>query len=493
MKMTISSRLWALAALGWGMFFAPVGLAQDTTVSIDDRKPGLRHEELVAIGKDVELKAEDSAGEVVVIGGSAKIHGKVDGDVVVVGGDVAIDGRVGGQVVNVMGNAWVGSKGKIVGELVTVGGTNQVVEGGSVEGEIVELGAGAGPLRFLQMHWLKDWFTQCVMEMRPLSPGVGWIWWIAGFFFLIYFMIAVLFPQPVQCCAAQVSARPGTTFAVGILAKFAMPLLCLLLVATGVGILVLPFLAIGAFLTMLVGRVAVMEYVGDRIGGLLGMKEGQRPLVAFLIGIVIVTLLYMVPVMGWLTLCVLGFWAMGAGVTAIFEALRSARAARAATIAATPPAPPSPPPPTSADPPAATSAPQAGVALVPPLALAYPRAGFWERMGAGFLDMVLVMVVSALIPPFFVLVAMAYFSAMWAWKGTTVGGIVLNLQVVRQDGLPLNFLAAFVRSLAALFSAVVLFLGFFWIGWDPNKQGWHDKIAGTVVVRLPRAVSLVCI
>ena len=109
-------------------------------------------------------------------------------------------------------------------------------------------------------------------------------------------------------------------------------------------------------------------------------------------------------------------------------------------------------------------------------------------MSAGFLDMVLVGIVSALAPPLFVLVAVAYFSAMWAWKGTTVGGIVVNLQVVRPDGRPLSFLTAIVRSVAALFSAVVLFLGFFWIGWDRDKQGWHDKIAGTVVVRLPRSV-----
>jgi len=97
-----------------------------------------------------------------------------------------------------------------------------------------------------------------------------------------------------------------------------------------------------------------------------------------------------------------------------------------------------------------------------------------------------------LVGPLFCLVAIAYFAALWSWKGTTVGGIVLNLQVVRLDGRPLNFLTALVRSLAAVFSIFVLFLGFFWIGWDRDKQGWHDKIAGTVVVRLPRSVSLVC-
>jgi uncharacterized RDD family membrane protein YckC len=479
MKTMIVTRLLALAALGWAMFCPSAGLAQETTTNLDHKKPGIRHEQWVAIGKDVELSAEDSAGIVVVIGGSAKIHGTVEGDVVVIGGDVVIDSHVGGQVVAVMGDVQIGPLARISGELVTVGGTNQVSEGGKVEGQIVEVGAGIGPLKFLQLRWLREWFTQCVMEMRPLAPGVAWVWWVAGFFFILYFLIAVLFPQPVQYCAAQISARPATTFAAGVLAKLAVPILCLLLPLTLVGIVVVPFLIVGAFLTVLIGKTAVLEYVGDKIGGVFGLKAGQYPLAAFLIGAVVVTLLYMVPVLGWLTLCLFGCWAMGAGVTAIFVAVRSARAVTA--------------PPASADPPAPTPPSLPGPPLTPPSALAYPRAGFWERMGAGFLDLVLIMLSSALVGPLFSLVAIAYFSAMWAWKGTTVGGIVLNLQVVRQDGLPLGFLAALVRSLAALFSAAVLFLGFFWIAWDPDKQGWHDKIAGTVVVRLPRAVSLVCI
>ena len=52
---------------------------------------------------------------------------------------------------------------------------------------------------------------------------------------------------------------------------------------------------------------------------------------------------------------------------------------------------------------------------------------------------------------------------------------------------------ASIRALAAAFSFVVLFLGFFWIIWDKDRQGWHDKIAGTVVVRLPRGTPLVCL
>jgi len=82
---------------------------------------------------------------------------------------------------------------------------------------------------------------------------------------------------------------------------------------------------------------------------------------------------------------------------------------------------------------------------------------------------------------------------MWWWRGTTIGGIVLKLKVIREDGRPLSFVAALVRGLAAAFSVVVLFLGFLWIAWDKDKQGWHDKIAGTVVIRLPHSTPLVCL
>jgi uncharacterized RDD family membrane protein YckC len=91
------------------------------------------------------------------------------------------------------------------------------------------------------------------------------------------------------------------------------------------------------------------------------------------------------------------------------------------------------------------------------------------------------------------LVALAYFAGMWTWKGTTVGGIVLGLKIVRFDGQRVEFPVALVRALAAAFSVVVFFLGFLWIAWDFEKQGWHDKIAGTLVLKSPKGMPLVCL
>ena len=60
---------------------------------------------------------------------------------------------------------------------------------------------------------------------------------------------------------------------------------------------------------------------------------------------------------------------------------------------------------------------------------------------------------------------------------------LLGLKVARLDGQPLTFVIALVRGLAAGFSVIVLFLGFLWIIWDKDKQGWHDKLMSTYVVQ----------
>lgn len=50
-----------------------------------------------------------------------------------------------------------------------------------------------------------------------------------------------------------------------------------------------------------------------------------------------------------------------------------------------------------------------------------------------------------------------------------------------------------MRGLASALSIIVFFLGFLWMLLDGDKQTWHDKIAGTVVVRSNRRMSLVCL
>jgi uncharacterized RDD family membrane protein YckC len=89
------------------------------------------------------------------------------------------------------------------------------------------------------------------------------------------------------------------------------------------------------------------------------------------------------------------------------------------------------------------------------------------------------------------IVLAAYGAIMWKLRGATIGGILFDLQVVRLDGRDMDWPTAVVRALSCFLSLVVAGLGFLWIAFDGDKQGWHDKIAGTVVVRAPKGRSLV--
>jgi uncharacterized RDD family membrane protein YckC len=91
----------------------------------------------------------------------------------------------------------------------------------------------------------------------------------------------------------------------------------------------------------------------------------------------------------------------------------------------------------------------------------------------------------------FVALLVAYHVAMWVWRGTTLGGAVLGLKCVRLDGRPLDFQVACVRALAGFLSFLAFGLGFIWAGFTPDRQSWHDIIAGTTIVKMPRGISLI--
>jgi uncharacterized RDD family membrane protein YckC len=126
--------------------------------------------------------------------------------------------------------------------------------------------------------------------------------------------------------------------------------------------------------------------------------------------------------------------------------------------------------------------------------IALPHAEFLHRLAAFVLDVILVIIVSQLLYPlrrasggdWFLFWLLVYHVGFWTWKGTTVGGIICNLRLVRVDGTPLRFADALVRGLSGIFSLAVLGLGGFWILKDPERQAWHDRIAGTYVVKVPR-------
>lgn len=115
--------------------------------------------------------------------------------------------------------------------------------------------------------------------------------------------------------------------------------------------------------------------------------------------------------------------------------------------------------------------------------------GFWIRAAAFVIDFVvvsainLVLTIIGLVGITFV-TGFAYGVLFIGLRGQTPGKIALGIKVVNAQGdVPGIGRAALREVVGKIISAIVILLGFFWVGWDRQKRGWHDHIAATFVVR----------
>ncbi len=282
----------------------------------------------------------------------------------------------------------------------------------------------------------------------------------------------------------------------GLLTKLLVPFVYLILAATGVGLIVAPFIWVALLLCTIVGKVALLQWLGLKVGRNFG-GGFQKPLAAFVLGAIIITQLYLVPVVGFLTYVILGVWGLGCGVTAAFARLRRETpdkpfppAPPSASVPASPVAPPFIDP---GAPPSTGATLESSVApgTVPPIAppvapdvSSFPKANLWERLCAAFLDIILIAILSGIahVGAFKLVIALAYFAGMWAWRGTTVGGIVLKLKVIGQTDGPLTFVGRARARTGGGF-----FRGHIFPGVPLDRLGQGQAGAGTIKSREPKS------
>jgi uncharacterized RDD family membrane protein YckC len=134
-----------------------------------------------------------------------------------------------------------------------------------------------------------------------------------------------------------------------------------------------------------------------------------------------------------------------------------------------------------------------------------PAAGFARRIAAALYDALLLAALMMLVTLVLVAVqgqallpgnlvhrltllgtAAVFFGAFWKHGGQTLGMRTWRLRVELLSGADLDWPVALLRFAAALVSLATVGLGFLWILVDPEKLAWHDRIAGTRVVVLPK-------
>ena len=131
--------------------------------------------------------------------------------------------------------------------------------------------------------------------------------------------------------------------------------------------------------------------------------------------------------------------------------------------------------------------------------------GFWPRVGATIIDTLLILVITG--PILNVIYGQSYWRStalvkgpadlliswilpavavilFWLYRQATPGKMAISARIVdARTGNAPGTEQLVMRYVGYFVSILPFFLGIIWVAFDPRKQGWHDKLAGTVVVR----------
>jgi uncharacterized RDD family membrane protein YckC len=422
-----------------------------------------------------------------VFGHTRVTGGTVGGDAVAILGNNYVNGHVQGDVVAILGDVDLGPAAIVDGDITCIGGVVTRDAHAVVNGKVGNLAIGS---RATGLAGLQAWLTQCLLYARPLAfgPNLLWAWWLALGALGFYAVVALAAPSAVEQCVRTLEDRPGKSLLAGVLTWLLTPVAFVLIALTVlivIGLALLPLFALGVFIVSLFGRVVMLAWLGHQLKKLFQRSSLDRPVIAVLLGGVVVLGLYTVPVIGFILYQLIGLVGFGVVVYTILLAYQQNKKTPALGL------------------PLVDDAAAGAVPLVASLPLiisaaTLPRAGFWRRLLATLLDAVVVSLTLGLLHrvwpnfggvfPFWLAI---YCISLWATKGATIGGIICGLKVVRLDDRPVSWSVAAVRGLSAFLSLAIAGLGFIWVAFDDDKQSWHDKIAGTTIVKVPKGTPLI--
>jgi hypothetical protein len=252
----------------------------------------------VSSGKDIHVAPGAIQDKVFSLGGNVLIEGTVREDVFVIGGSITIAGEVGQSVVGIGSRIIVKSTARIGEDLAALGGTLVKEPGCAIAGDTIYF-----QTREIGDKLFRDGDFFSLLFAFPIIPVIVIIKLVVIFLWLIAAVLgAALFPKPIAYAAGEVRKNFWPVFGTGLVAILVFMTLILVAALLSVILIGIPlFLALGAagFIVMVVGRLAVLYFLGEASLRALGSK-GAGAMGALLFGLLVFSLAGFVPVLGFL-------------------------------------------------------------------------------------------------------------------------------------------------------------------------------------------------
>ena len=258
---------------------------------------GLWARQNVTMEKDVFVAAGETQDNVFSMGGDIVVDGRVKKSVIAIGGSITVSGEVGEAVVGVGSRILIKASAKIEGDVVALGGSLEKEPGCAIRGDTVYFRASELTEKLFGKGFAGGIFSLAFVPIVIIFKLIGvFLWLLAGL------VLAALFPRQLVLASGEVRRSFWPVFGTGFLAVViftALVIFAALLSLILIGIPILIVLILAGLIFKIFGRVVVFYFFGESILRAFNAKR-IAVLGAVLVGLVAVSILDFIPLLGFL-------------------------------------------------------------------------------------------------------------------------------------------------------------------------------------------------
>lgn len=251
----------------------------------------LQSQQCFTFTDDIVVAKGEVQNNVVTFGGKVLVVGEVEESVIAFGGDVVISGSVGELVLGFGANITLKSTAFVEGDVVSLGGILEKEPGCIVKGDTIYFDTSEDITKFLGKLFKGSLFPLLIV-LKLISI---FIW------FLLALLIAAFFPRQVTLASNQIRQSFWPVFGTGALSLIiyvGLVIFSTLLSFLLIGIPILLALIIIGIIIKIFGRVVLFYFFGESLYSAFGAKNKVAPLLAVILGLILVSLISFIPILG---------------------------------------------------------------------------------------------------------------------------------------------------------------------------------------------------
>ncbi len=260
--------------------------------------------ENITLKEEVFVAKDEVQDNIIAFGGNITIEGRVKESVVAFGGTMVISGEVGDTVVGFGSTITLRSTAVIRGDLVTLGGVLHKEPGCRIEGDTVYFRSSELLSRFFRGGLFSFPFLPILLILKLMTMFI----WL-----LLAIVVVAIFPRQIVFASGQIrrSFWPiAGTGALSLIVFATLVLFSALFSFILIGIPILLFLGAVGLVIKIFGQVILFYFFGESLGHAFGNRT-PSPWVATLLGLIVVTLITFIPILGLIFSFCLSFLAWG--------------------------------------------------------------------------------------------------------------------------------------------------------------------------------------